>query len=90
MMLWLLSTRELIKFRQEFFRRKNELHFAILYLYLGMILDDDTSLSSGGDVLSTHSTPAVLNGNPAYPHSAMLSRKSIPTESNKPAAHVKR
>jgi len=57
---------------------------------LGIILDDDTSLSSGGDVLSTHSTPAILNGNAVYPHSALLSRKSIPTENNKADADVKR
>ena len=46
-------------------------------IFAAILLEDDLSLSSGGDVLSTHSTPAILNGNPPYPNSAMLSRKNI-------------
>ena len=65
--------------------------FVEVSLVSAIMLDDDTSLSSGGDVLSTHSTPAVLNGNLHYPNSAMLSRKSIPvTESNKQESQSKR
>nr|CAB3260569.1 uncharacterized protein LOC100175529 [Phallusia mammillata] len=41
----------------------------------GLLLDDDMSLSSGGDALSTHSTPAVLNQSRA-PASAMMQRRN--------------
>ncbi|CAK8690228.1 unnamed protein product [Clavelina lepadiformis] len=43
----------------------------------GMHRDDDTSLSSGADALSTHSTPAILNRTPQHPASAVMSRRNI-------------
>nr|XP_002126530.1 uncharacterized protein LOC100175529 isoform X1 [Ciona intestinalis] len=46
-----------------------------------LLLDDDTSLSSGGDALSTHSTPVFLNlTHPPHPSSAMSGIKESSAE----------